>query len=159
MVELALEMYASGYDIACFWDNGDGQHSIVPSPEGASAGHMLLDTKAHFRMNPMHLGLELLATAQNQTMLKINTSAPRVHGFASRGEPSDEVRIFLINKFEVQQKLRVVMPAGMRELATIVSMVDTPDHWGEVTAPQQVACVSGVCEFAVPPVSFSMLQS
>eukprot|EP01050_Picozoa_sp_SAG11_P047632 SAG11_NODE_25054_length_364_cov_0.954717_1_plen_38_part_01 len=38
---------------------------------------MLLDTKAGFRMNPMHLGLELLATAQNQSMLPLNTSAPR----------------------------------------------------------------------------------
>ncbi len=28
-VELALEMYQSGYDIACFWDNGDGVVSIV----------------------------------------------------------------------------------------------------------------------------------
>ena len=140
-MELALEMYASGYDIACFWDNGDGQHAAVPAPEGASAGHMLLDSKAGFRMNPMHLGLELLATAQNQSMLKINTTAPRVHGFASRHEPDGEIRIFLINKFEAQQKLRVVLPAGMHELDTIVSMVDTPDHWGEVTAPRPVARV------------------
>ena len=28
-VELALEMYQSGYDIACFWDNGDGVVSAI----------------------------------------------------------------------------------------------------------------------------------
>ena len=37
VVELALEMYQSGYDIACFWDNGDGvvssfQASSNPAP-------------------------------------------------------------------------------------------------------------------------------
>jgi uncharacterized membrane protein len=120
---------------------------------------MLLDTKAGFRMNPMHLGLELLATAQNQSMLKINTSAPRVHGFACRKEGSGEIRVFLINKYEAQQKLRVVLPAGTNELKSVVSMVDTADHWGKVTEAQKVACVSGVCELAVPSVSFSMLKS
>ena len=44
--------------------------------DGSVTGHMLLDTAAGFRMNPMHLGLELLAKAQNQSMLQLNTVSP-----------------------------------------------------------------------------------
>ena len=57
-VEFALEMYVAGYDIACFWDNGDGKTgsnpSLPPSPTGfGNGGHMLLESAAAYRMNPM----------------------------------------------------------------------------------------------------------
>ena len=109
-------------------------------------------------MNPMHLGLELLATAQNQSMLQMNTSASRVHGFASRDELSGAVSIFLINKFEVAQKLRVSLPVGALAPDSVVSMVDTTDHWGKLTAVQPVSCVSGTCQLTTPPVSFTVLR-
>ena len=41
---------------------------------------------------------------------------------------------------------------------SVVSMVDTSDHWGKMTAAQPVSCVSGTCQLTVPPVSFSVLR-
>jgi hypothetical protein len=80
VVEFALEMYVAGYDMAAFWDNSDGGHLD-------HAEHMLLDTQASYRMNPMHFGLEMLARASGSggqhTMVAMNTSEVRVHGFAA----------------------------------------------------------------------------
>ena len=41
----------------------------------------------------------------------------------------------------------------------ITSMVDTADHWGTLTAAEPVACVAGVCELQLPPLSFSRIAS
>lgn len=169
-VELALEMYTAGYDIACFWDTGDGatgsNPSLPPSSAGIGSGHMLLETSAGYRMNPMHLGFELLAKAQNRTMLKLNTTAKRVHGFASLEASSGHVQIFLINKYEAVQKVYVALPAsGPAALAdgTLTSMVDTADHWGTNTVVKLGAasgCTAGsrVCELSLPALSFSIVQ-
>jgi hypothetical protein len=169
-VELALEMYQSGYDVACFWDNGDGatgsNPALPPNPIAEDGGHMLLETAAGYRMNPMHLGFELLAKAQNRTMLKLNTTAKRVHGFASLEASSGHVQVFLINKFEVVQKIRVALPAsGPAALAegTLTSMVDTADHWGTSVVLKlgpASGCRAGsrVCELSLPALSFSLLQ-
>ena len=92
-------MYQSGYDIGCFWDNGDGGDTSNSSSSWGSGEHsrststprfacgfwgdserlvvmiVLLDTAAGYRMNPMHLGLEMLATAQNRSLLKVEAAA------------------------------------------------------------------------------------
>jgi hypothetical protein len=57
MIELALEMYIGGYDMAVYWDNGDGANISDSTSGGGVGDHMLLDTVASYRMNPMHFGL------------------------------------------------------------------------------------------------------
>ena len=118
---------------------------------------MLLETKAAFRMNPMHFGFEMLAEAQNRSLHKVNTSADRVHGFATSAS-TGTLQLFLINKFDAVQKVRISLaPVGaVPEEQT--SLVDTPDHWGTVTVPQNISCVGHICEIALPPLSFSILQ-
>ena len=117
-----MEMYASGYDIAAFWDNGDGGGADeLPWGEG----HMLLDTAAGYRMNPMHFALEMLAKSTGLTMLPLATSADRVHGFAGRnssvggggggGGDNASVEYFLINKYQVP------MPVTIRGVLTAVA--------------------------------------
>ena len=69
---------------------------------------MLLETAAAYRMNPMHFGFEMLAQSQNRSLHKVNTNADRVHGFATSA-PTGTLQLFLINKFNVVQKVRVVL--------------------------------------------------
>ena len=119
---------------------------------------MLLETAAAYRMNPMHFGFEMLAQSQNRSLHKVNTSADRVHGFAASAPATGALQLFLINKFDAVQKVRVALaPAGAAP-EELTSLVDTPDHWGAVTAPQHISCVGRVCEVVLPPLSFSMLQ-
>eukprot|EP01048_Picozoa_sp_COSAG05_P021490 COSAG05_NODE_3970_length_1744_cov_4.354407_1_plen_495_part_10 len=101
-VELALEMYQSGYDIACFWDNGDGVHA---GGHATTSENKLLDTLSGYRMNPMHFGFEMLAKAQNRSLHKITTTADRVHGFATSSPMTGAIQLFLINKFSVTQEV------------------------------------------------------
>ena len=156
IVELALEMYASGYDIAAFWDNGDGQ-TTETKPWGE--GHMLLDTSAGFRMNPMVFGLNLLAKSTGACMLPLSTSANRVHGFAARSNSSASgaVEYFLINKFQA------AMPVEIHDVtatvSTLESMIDTDDHWGTIATTSNVTCSksASVCSFVLPPLSFTRI--
>jgi hypothetical protein len=177
-VEFALEMYIAGYDLACFWDNGDGYTGSNPSLPQPSAGysgggHMLLESTAGFRMNTMHLGFEMLAQAQNRSYLKLNTSAARVHGFATIAESTAPtgtggalLQIFLINKYDALQDVQVTLPSTLAWRALdpsgleIRSMVDTADHWGQRTMPTPVSCNSAraLCECTLPPLSFSVIQ-
>ena len=152
VVEFAMAMFLGGYDVAAFWDNGDGGN--VDHQD-----HMLLDTQAAYRMNPMHLGLALLFESANTTMLRLNTTAPRVYGFAARedgpaGSPSSTTRVYLINKFEAAQAVQIAVPPSLGALARGTSMVDTADHWGAVQ-PTAVHCAAGVCSATLPAVSFT----
>ena len=105
----------------------------------------------------MHFGFEMLAQSQNRSLHKISTDADRVHGFATSA-PVGTLQLFLINKFNVVQKVRVVLSPVGAAPEQLRSLVDTPDHWGTVTAPQHVPCVGRVCEIALPPLSFSVFQ-
>ena len=78
VTEFALETCVAGYDVAAFWDNGNG----------GSLDHgdqMLVASAGDCRFNPSALGLGMLSTAADQTMIMVSTSNPRVHGFATRG--------------------------------------------------------------------------
>ena len=69
----------------------------------------------------------------------------RVHGFATAGRAGQSTaRLFLLNKMEVPQQIRVRLPAGSPAYATGQSVVDTDDHWGAVRATQ-VACGGRDC--------------
>ena len=151
VVELALEMFVAGYDVAAFWDNGDGGLA-------ANADRMLLSTAAGYRFNPMVIGLEMLASAANQTYLAVTTTQRRVHGFAARAAAAPFLRLYLLNKLEAPQAVRIQLPAGGAPLLFAEAMVDTDDHWGTRRA-LDVSCDGGVCEATLPPLSFTMLSS
>ena len=163
VVEFAMEMFVGGFDVAAFWDNGDGHGQ--PKGDGESAdedtGRMLLDTQAAYRMNPMHIGLAMLFAAANTTMVNVTSSAARVHGFASRDDGGGgTLRVYLMNKFEVAKPVSIALPPAAPPLAAAASMVDSvsADGWGEVT-PTTVSCDAGRCDVTLPPVSFTMLHT
>jgi len=73
---------------------------------------MLLSSEDAFRMNPMHHGFEMLARAQGKDLLEINATTAggyRVHGFAARNGTA--VTVYLMNKFEVAQKVQLTFLA------------------------------------------------
>jgi hypothetical protein len=133
------------------------------------------------RFNPVHYGMELLSHSQNQSMLRISTNGFRLHGFASANDTTGATQLFLINKYDgLPQRVRVSLPqqqlfsssfpngaAAVTYTAPteIVSVVDdapvsvpAAERWGRLTAAQPLSCVVGVCEFVLPPLSFSRLS-
>lgn len=149
-----MEMYIGGYDVTAFWDNHDGGH--LDHDE-----HMLMASAEDYRFNPVVMGMEMLATATNHTMLAVTTSNPRVHGFAARskGGPKPYLRVYLMNKLETSQVISLQLQPGAALLTQGEAMVDTDDHWGaRVNVP--VTCKDNrVCDFTLPPVSFAALAS
>ena len=146
VVELALDMYASGYDIAAFWDNGDGGQLSMSE-------HMLLDSSHDYRMNPMHLGLTMLSRSTAMRMLALHSSSARVHGFAAKHQTTNALEYYLINKFEVS--MPVVVRGGVKA-RTVQSMVDSRDHWGALVT-STVNNASSNVSFTLPPLSFSRI--
>jgi len=150
-VEFALEMYVGGYDMAVFWDNGDGGHKD-------HADAMLMDTQSDYRMNPVHLGLAMLGRCVNDTMLRVTTSQKQVHGFAAHSPNNDDLRIFLINKFESDQTVSIATPFDLEENPAAEAMVDSADHWGMMESIK-VDCSSPLCKLKLPRLSFTLITA
>ena len=163
----------------------DGVRTCANCDHNASM-HMLLSTEDAHRFNPVHHGIELLAKAQSQGMLAVSTSGYRLHGFATANATTNNTMAWLINKYTgrngtaAPQRVRLTVPPGLRAPNTLVSVLDEADasvppteRWGVRTAPQRIACSpataeaegpagagagASVCEFTLPPVSFSYLS-
>jgi len=153
-VEFALEMYISGYDIAVFWDNGDGGSKD-------HRDHMLMDTSEGYRFNPMHFGFEMLALSTNASMLEMSTSIKTVHGFAALTE-QQELLVYLINKQNQKVQSKISLPATASSKQSLSSLVDTDDHWGQVEATTAKYCSNNdsntACVVELPAMSFSLLR-
>lgn len=186
-IEFNLELHIAGFDVACMWDNGAGHYqpdgtwhcsNCGDNGEGVvTTDHMMLnglDEKtgqqlavSEYRLNPVHHGMEMMAQAQRQEMLTVDTNGFRLHGFASRNQTTGAIQLFLINKYNgsTAQKVRLTLPKGAVPPSSVVTLVDNAaasvqgsERWGTVRPPQKLAWVAGVCEFELPPVSFSMLK-
>ena len=175
VAEFALEMYVGGYDMAAFWDNGDG----CAATTGLGCDHadqMLMDSGEGYRMNPMALGMGLLARCTGSGMRAVETNCSRVHGFAARndtttGSGGDDLtaplRLYLINKLEQDQLVTVSLPASGRAQSAYAyatpkqeSMVDTEDHWGTIEIDGGGAtCDAGgrSCSAVLPAASLTLL--
>ena len=91
----------------------------------------------------------------------------RLHGFASRNDTTRAVLVFLLNKCNgTAEKVRLVLPKPAASSITVVTLADTAaadvqgsERWGTVQQPRQLVCVTGVCEFKLPPLSFSVVAA
>jgi hypothetical protein len=197
LIEFNLELHIAGFDVACMWDNGDGSRDpsgrrvcsncgsgnvsdhFLTSSFGSSGALLPL---SEMRFNPVHYGMELLAHAQNQSMLEVSSNGYRLHGFATRNEITGAIQLFLINKYDgAPQKVRLTLPTnrttGIRgrnnsaagnnvsRLSSVQTLVDDAplsvplsERWGRLLDPQPLACVDAVCELVLPPLSFSRLS-
>ena len=131
-------------------------------------------TRARSQLAP---GFEMLANAQNKSMLNLSSTAQRVHGFATWVPLSNAVELFVINKFEEAQNVTIDLPTALHECAVAsdghpvqhvctkvvpvpptqaVSVIDTDDHWG-TQVQSSIACVAHECTLLLPAVSFTRI--
>lgn len=117
----------------------------------------------------------MLAHAQNKSMLRVNTTATRVHGFATWDPVGRGVELFIINKLEEAQNVTFVLPSIIRPSMAVVtetsqarqheivpvtrvdSVVDTADHWGTQMRGTVTCDAVGLCTVQLPAVSFSRI--
>ena len=118
MTDMLQEHFLGNWDMTCFWDTMRGDQKGLIS-------------QAHqYRLNPFHLGMELLAEAQGGQMLEVKTDNKLIYGFASLQK--NEILLYLINKTISQQDLNITMKGKALTCIQSRIMQDTPDHWGEI---------------------------
>ncbi len=119
VIDYLQDLFIGGYDMAAFWAN-IGDESF------------LMDKKSNYRMNPMHIGFEMLAQAQGAIMLESTIDDPEIRGFAVKSESS--YIIYLLNKSSKLKKVNIQFKDLQSSEALTVRvnmMIDTKDHWGE----------------------------
>lgn len=84
-VELALEMYQSGYDIACFWDNGDGVVSVVR----AKLAPLVHNSSSSCWLQHLACVLDCVCLGQTQPS-RLDNVQQRAHAARDCGGVSDE---------------------------------------------------------------------
>merc|ERR1711862_459865 len=100
------------------------------------------------RMNPMHLGFEMLYEACNGDFHELLPDKHRIHGFAVRTKQKD--MCYLVNKFEQEKEVEIHFPENWDPLVNVKSMVDTDDHWGKFELSAVKSCDNGVCTLTLP---------
>ena len=145
-VEYLLDLFASGYDMACYW--------TTQWPKIANIH--LLDAPHGYALNPVAKGFELLASALNQRMLESTTTRPDVHGFACRDDQGRTLQLFLINKNAQQMRLSVALDgvASTRGFDASGLMMKTP---GNQLQSLLVAAEGEKFITTLPPFSFCRL--
>lgn len=159
-IDYLQDLFIGQYDVAAFWSNVAADKNGTPDREMKR----LIDTSNGNRLNPMHLGFEMLASAQGQKIANVldRTSGsvsrnPSCYGFAAFGNGRFEV--FLMNKStnpaNVDIKIRGISLGNQR--AVKKSLIDTADHWGEVTV-EYVPLQNNKMIFTLPPMSYTKIQ-
>ena len=141
MTDMLQEHFLGNWDMTCFWDN------IRGDKDG------LMSSANNYRLNPFHMGMDLLADAQGGKMLGVETDNPFVYGFGSAKE--DRILLYLINKSRDTQKLGIVLTGGPFKRLGGKVMQDTADHWGELV--DLPICVTRTFETTLPPLSFCQI--
>jgi len=151
VIEFAMELYLSGWDMAAYWD-------VCNADEKDHDDQMLLTSSGDYRFNPVHFGLEMLATSVDSKILNVTTQRKRVHGFASVHPESHTLQLYLINKLFVDVTVAISKPNKLPALSVATSLVDTDDHFGKLTAPE-VHITGEKYEVTLPPLSFTRVSS
>ena len=142
MTDLLQELFIGNWDMSCFWDSSRGDDKGLISGPNKN------------RLNPISLGMELLADAQGGEMLELTTDNASVYGFAAKVK--GYTLVYVINKTETTQKLVLSLSQGKVRSASARVMKDTSDHWGEIIRLK--VKVSGGLTTILPPLSFSQIQ-
>jgi len=142
-IDFLIDLIVGGYDMTAFWANVDNEKS-------------LMDKRYAYRMNPVHIGLGMLAQVQGGSMLKYKLRGQRVNGFVSKDGDGD-LLIVLLNKDKKKRKVALTLkpdvPGGVTGQMTV--MQDTRDHWGEM----MVSKVGHVGKkLSIPPFSLALIK-
>ena len=151
-IEFLQDLFIGQFDMSSFWSN-------VPSINSGGTDRdkkRLIDTESGNRLNPVHYGFELLSSAQGKKLVKIKNGSPSGYGFAALSDQTLEV--FLMNKSNVNNTLKIHV-GGKKNISptgTMVSLVDTPDHWGTLKE-QSIQKQGKFLEVTLPPLSYSKI--
>ena len=118
LTEFAMELFIGNWYSACFWDT-------VRGPETG-----LLDTGDGNRLNPVGLGLNMLADAQGGQYLRVITDMDAVHGFAAL--KNGAVFLYLINKCESSTDVQVTLDGTQYPEGRARVMTESQDGYGEL---------------------------
>lgn len=123
--------------VSCCWDNiRDDMTGLISTRKGER------------RMNPFHVGMDLLAEAQGATFFKVTTTNKFVYGFASQKD--GQILLYLFNKTKEKQALEMKLSKSTVSKAQGKLMQDTADHWGELV---NLAVKNSGQAFTIPSVS------
>jgi hypothetical protein len=123
VTELLMEHFIGNWYSSCFWD------LTRWIDEG------LLDKTNAYRLNPAHLGMQLLAKSQGGTYLHtISTDLRNVHGFAAAStDDAGTILVYLINKSGGSRSIQVSLTNNAAiQSANALLMTNSTDGYGEL---------------------------
>ena len=152
MIELLQDLFIGRFDMTALWSN---------VPDDKTGGQdkekkRLIDTWNGRRLNPVHMGFELLSSAQGKQLANISGGGPGGYGFAAIGD--GRIEVFLLNKTHSASAITADLKGiqFIDQIAKVVSLVDTPDHWGKLS--EAVATVKGNrVSMTLPPMPYSKI--
>jgi hypothetical protein len=146
VTEILMEHFIGNWHSSCFWDltrwTDDG----------------LLDKPNGYRLNPAHLGMDLLADCQGGTYLHtISTDLPNVHGFAAASSIDGTILVYLINKSGASQSIELSLYNANIQSASALVMINTSDGYGQLqTLPIQTTAIN-TRSVVIPNLSFAKI--
>ena len=146
VTELLMEHFIGNWYSSCFWD------LTRWIDEG------LLDKQNAYRLNPAHLGMQLLARCQGGTYLhKISTDVKSVHGFAAASADGGTILVYLINKSGESQSIHLSMYNENIQSASALLMTNTSDGYGELQTLSIETIENDTRSICLPNLSFAQI--
>ena len=142
-LDYLIDLIVGDYDMTSFWSNvGDEK--------------FLMDERHGYRMNPVHIGLGMLAQVQGTSMVKYQLNGKRLNGFVAKTKDG-RLLVVLLNKDDKARKVKLTLdPRSNSSLSgRMTVMQDSADHWGEKVVSDVGDLGKG---FSIPPLSLVLLD-
>jgi hypothetical protein len=153
MTELLMEHFVGDWDMTAFWDMYRNETTGMVTSKSNEPGQS-------FRMNPVGVGMDLLADAQGGTYLKtISTRASAVHGFAA--EKNGALLVYLLNKSDSTHTVELQLSGGSYSLVNarcLKQVVDDTSYgnYGHL-AKVPVQMQAGTITVEISPMTFTQI--
>jgi hypothetical protein len=150
VLDILTDLFVGQFDMAAFWSN-------VPASKADTDGRKLMDFSDGLRLNPMHFGFEMLASAQGKRLLSTKGGSASASGFAIQN--GADVEVFLMNKSDRPNDLEIQLSGtrGSPASASLTTLHDTPDHWGAVST-HDASVTGNRVVVSLPALSFSKIK-
>jgi hypothetical protein len=143
-----LEMFRNDVYQACYWDLNIG-------PKDSQVLQTSDDNHALVGFNPIAEIFKMYADALGKTLLLLDSSDPRIYGFATVDPASKQIELYLLNKAETAMPLQVqVLNAGLNHRPITIEAFVSP---GTVKTTSPVAVDPVDFKVNLEPSSFSRI--
>lgn len=152
-IEYLQDLFIGRFDMAAYWPNVPAGKTLG----GRRDDRSLINTEHGYRLNPFHFGLEMLSSAQGKRLIRIEGGGPDGYGFGAFS--GDQLEVFLLNKTDSASfvELRIAGRQSIGPGGVIMSLVDTPDHWGEIKNTAIDIDDATSIDLSLPPLSYSKI--